>query len=111
MKKFLVITIKWGMPSIIALIFLILPDLVQNNTAQPLSWVVRIFFVVYLSNSFFSAAKVFNDPSTVKEGVEKYRNSDKDLLILSHIFGHLFYTMSAISLFCYGLAVLYPLTK
>ena len=58
MKQFLVITIKWGVPSVIALIFLVLPSLIQNDTAHPVSWVVRIFFVVYLSNSFFGAAKV-----------------------------------------------------
>lgn len=109
MKNFLVITIKWGMPGFIALIFLILPGLVQNDTAHPVSWVVRIFLVVFLSTSFFGAAKVFNDPSTVKEGVDKYRNSDKDLLILSYVFGHLLYVISAIGLFYYGLAILYPL--
>jgi|GEM_PF-5200932 len=108
MKRSLVITTRWVMPSILAFMFLILPNLVQNDMAHP-AWIVRIFSVVFLSNSFFGAANVLNNPTTVKEGVDKYRTSDKDTLIFSYVVGHSLFIISAIFLFCYGLANFYPL--
>jgi hypothetical protein len=107
MKRLLFNTIRWGVPSAIAFVFLILPDLVKYDMAHP-SWIVRIFFVVYLSNSFFGAADVFYNPSAIKSGVDKYRNSDKDTLIFSYLLGHLLYTISTICLFYYGLDSFYP---
>jgi hypothetical protein len=107
MKQFWVNTIRWVMPGVIAFIFLILPDLAPNNIAHS-TWFVRLFYVFYLSNSFFGVAKIIDNPSKIEEEVGKYRTIDKDTLIFMYILGHLFFITSATCLFFYGLATSYP---
>ena len=107
MKHLVVLVIRWGMPGAIALIFLVLPDLVQSDAAPP-GWIVRVFYVVFLSNSFFGTANAFNNSLTVKGDVDKYRHVDKDTLIISYILGHSLYSIGATCFLFNGLATLYP---
>ena len=107
MKQLIVFVIRWGMPSAIALIFLVLPDFIQGDTILP-GWIVRVFYVVFLSNSFFGAATTFDNSLEVKKDVDKYRHVDKDTLIAFYIFGHSFYSIGATCFLFNGLATFYP---
>jgi hypothetical protein len=77
----------------ILFVFLILPDLVMtsNESIEQNNWFIRLFYGIFLSNPLFGAARAFNNPAILDDYLYKYRNSDRDSLIISiYLIGFVF---------------------
>lgn len=112
-KTHLILLLRWLVPSLILIGFLILPDVLQTASKSPLAsnWIARLFFAIYLMNPFVGAAKVIERPEVVE--AEDRRNEfytpDEDSQKLFNMFGTLFSILSSTVVFYLGLGIFFSM--
>lgn len=101
----------WFICAGILFVFIILPDLVTTSTGslEQYNWFLRLFYGVFLCNPFFGAARAFTKPGALGNYFNKYRNSDKDTLVISiYIIGFVFTLVPMFVMFM-ALSGFYPM--
>ncbi|HVN15078.1 MAG TPA: hypothetical protein VMT73_05005 [Anaerolineales bacterium] len=99
MKYKFVAVLLWFFSGLIAFAFLILPDLI-SSIAISHNWFFRLFFALFLCNPLMGAARALNNPGYLDEFLHKYRNTDKDSLVISqYIFSVVFVLVLVLACF------------
>src|SRR3970040_741251 len=106
MRRITAFILRWIIPATIGFTYLLLPDFVRNESANisAPNWIARVFYTVILCNSFIGAAKIFDNPDTLKMGMNKYLISDRDTLIILMTIGDLVFVVGTTLVMFHGLA-------
>ena len=107
MKNKIVSILLWCISGVIAFTFLILPDQISSSAISS-NWYFRLFYAFFLCNPLIGSAKTFSNPTLIEDFLYKYRNTDKDSLIISLYLFSVIFTLIPI-LACYlALDSFYP---